>query len=262
MALVAVVDTVDGLSEELQQHYVKKDDGKFYLDVSAAGGFSLEDVTKLKSALSKERESVSKFKEQIRAFDGLDAESARKALAQIEEFKNADPTKKIDEIRKAISAEFMEKHAKEVKALAEEVGTVTSQLENELISSAATKAIAEKKGSVDLLLPHVRSKVKMRKSDNRYFVDVVDERGVPRISTKSNSTDPMTIAELVDEMSKSETFAAAFQGAGAAGSGAAGSSGSRGSNALNVAELYKLPPAERLAAARAQGIVKPQPLGA
>jgi hypothetical protein len=78
----------------------------------------------------------------------------------------------------------------------------------------------------------------------RHQIDVLDERGNVRITTSSNSTDPMGIEELTKEM-KTGKYAFAFKGTQAAGSGAGNAGGVKlPPGAAN------LDPVERLKAAR------------
>ena len=217
MALKAVLESLDGISEELQKEY-KEVDGKFILDVEAAGGLELEDVGKLRTALGKERANVKNLTAQIKKFDGIDLDEAKEALSKVQELKDMDPEKKVQEGIKAREKQLRQQHEKEIKAAQDENVSLTKQLEQHLIKAAATKAIAAQEGSVDLLLPHVISFTKMRKNDQgNFIVEVVDAEGNARVGDSEGN--PMTIPQLVDEMKASDAFAPAFKGTGSTGTG-------------------------------------------
>ena len=62
-----------------------------------------------------------------------------------------------------------------------EIGEMRSALSKHLISDAASRALAEAKGSIDLLLPHVLNQCKVVKEDGgSYRVTVLDAQGDSR----------------------------------------------------------------------------------
>lgn len=78
-----------------------------------------------------------------------------------------------------------------------------------LIDSQATSAIASNKGIPELLLPAIKSRTKVVKSaEGRFSSVVVDADGETRFNGKG---DPMTIAELVIELKDDKTYGRAFE---------------------------------------------------
>jgi len=237
MALAAIIkqEIFDGLKDEIKAEYKKRDDGTFILDVTPTNNFALEDVKGLKDALGSERAAHTEADKKLKAFDGLDIDKAKAALAKVEEMANWKPEDKVKEQIEAIKNQLTEKHQGELGKKEESMKKLTGQLEKVMIEAAAIKAIAENKGSSALLLPHVKSATRMRQTDKgEFMVEVVGEDGNARISPATGSTAPMSITELVAEMKTQETFAPAFEGSGASGSGASGSSGTQVKNGVHI----------------------------
>lgn len=234
-----VIESVDGLPEEVASHYKQRDDdGMFVLDVASKDGLELVNTTGLKSALQKERQQVADLRKKVNAFDGLDATQAREALEQLEKLKNADPSeetqKKLEVLEKQLQDKYdgqhkqlVSKHQQELESVTTRLSSTEKQLEREMIASKAAAAIAKSKGSVELLMPIIRSTTRMVRDEHTgdFRVEVVGKDGLPRLSTKSGSTDPMSIDELVAELKQDSTYGRAFDGTGASGSGAAPSEG-------------------------------------
>jgi len=224
MALKAILDSLEG-AEALKDHYTEKD-GKFYLNVEPVNGFALEDITGLKTALSKERGSRETLERAAAKWKDLDPDKARDALARLAEIADLDPKKEADKIALAkieeLKKQLLDKHSNELKTREDRAATLLRQIESLLIDSAATAALAESKGSVDLLLPHVRSQVRVKEQDGKFSVEVINSEGNTRVN---NAANPMTIAELVAEMKASEKFGRAFEASGQSGGGAKGGGG-------------------------------------
>lgn len=205
-------------------------EGKYVVDVVGVGGFALEDVSGLKSALGSERSLREKAEAAVKSFEGLDAKVVREALAQIEELKQNPVEGRVKAQLEAREKALKEKFDKDLSEKENMAKDLQRQLENHLVNSTATAAIASQKGNVRLLLPHVLSQIKVerdQKSGN-FVAKVVDKDGNPRISLKSGSTENMSIDELVESMRSDDTYMAGFEGTRASGTGAQGSGSGRG----------------------------------
>lgn len=228
--LKAVVEAIDAVPEAVRGFY-KEADGKFILDVEPVDGYALEDVAGLKSTLGKEMTLRKKLEKDVVKFKDIDPDKARDALAKLEELSSIDPTKEADKIAstkfEAAKTQLLEKHNGEIQTREARIGQLTKTVENLLIDQAATVAIAEAKGSIELLIPHVKAHTRVREADGKYFVDVVDKDGNARIGNSKG--DPMTINDFVQELRKSETFGRAFDGSGQSGSGTRPGNGGGGS---------------------------------
>jgi len=219
MALKAILDSLEGLSEDVQKEYKQREDGKFVLDVLSVDGLELDDVSGLKNALGQERAKAKKFADQLKGFEGIDPTKAKNALSKIEEMTNWTPEEKVQEQIKAREAQLIEQHNKDKEGMQSELQSVSKSLEEVLITNAALQAIDSAKGSATLLLPHIQKSTRMRKTeDNKYIAEVVDANGNPRIGDSSGN--PMTIPQFVEELKGKEDFALAFKGSEQTGTGA------------------------------------------
>lgn len=232
MALKAIVDNLDGLSEELTKEYKQREDGKYVLDVTAVDGLELAEVSKLQSALSKERENARKANEQLKNYEGLDSAKAREALKKVEEMATWTPEQKVKEQIEAVKASMLDAHGKEKKALEEKLVRLNKALEEAMIVSVATQALTEQKGSVKLLMPHIRQQTRLRDVEGKLLVEVLGPDGSPRLTGSDGHA--MSISELVTEMKTQNDFASAFEGTGATGSGATGAQPPRTRGGLHI----------------------------
>ena len=240
MALNAVVTDIESVPEEVRSFYKPSEDGtKHILDVQGAEGYELENTSALRSALGKERQSVADLSKRLKTYDGLDPDAARTALSKVEEIASFDPEQKVQEALEQRQKQLLQKHAQEIENVQKERDVLLSELEQNLITSAATKAIANSKGSVDLLLPHVKNQTRMRRLETgQYIAEVVDSAGTPRIGDAQGN--PMTIPQLIEEMKTSEAFMRAFEPSGATGTGATGTTSSAPAVAAPTGSVKKI----------------------
>lgn len=253
MSLKAVVEKLDDAPEAVRSFYQERD-GKFVLAVEEADGFSLENVGGLKSALGKERQSRESLEREIVKFKDIDPDRAREALAKWEEFQSIDPAKEADKIAhtkfEAAKAQLLKSHEEAIKPLSERNQRLSGAVDALTRKQQATAAIAEARGAVELLLPHVLGHTKVKETDaGEFVVEVVDAAGQTRFGTDGN---PMTVKALVEEMRGNETFARAFDGDGHTGSGKqpdkkggtavkASMGGNRSERQAAIAQRFKLP---------------------
>jgi hypothetical protein len=231
MGLKAYLETLDQLPEALKEFYVEKD-GKFILDAEG-----VEDVSGLKSALSKERTArataetkLNASEAKVRAFteagitDPVQTAESLKKLAELSSF---DPNKEAEKIAEtkylAREKQLIQKHQAEVDGAIKKAEKVFVQLKTVMVDAVATKAIADAKGAVELLLPHIQNRARLREDGERFFVEVLDEAGNPKIGDSSGNL--QTIDQLVAEMKASSVFGRAFEASGASGSGGPGDGG-------------------------------------
>lgn len=220
MALKAILESLKDLPEDVAKEYKQREDGKYVLDVTSVDGIELAEVSKLQSALSKERENSRKANEKLKVFEGLDPKKSREALTKVEEMANWTPEQKVKEQIEAVKSQMMDAHGKEKAKLEEKLNNLTSSLEDAMIISVASQELAKEKGSVRLLMPHIRQQTRLREADGRFVVEVMGEDGTPRLTGSDGH--PMSIAELVAEMKTQDDFTSAFEGTGASGTGATG----------------------------------------
>ena len=199
------------LPEGIRGLYEEKD-GAFVLSVDG-----IEDTSGLKSALEKERRARSEYERAARQYQGLGKSPEEIAeLVRAQEDTEKSRLEQKGEWEK-LKNQLLDSHKKELAARDEAVKAMKGTLESYLVDAAATEAIEAAKGIPQLLLPHVKSAVKVIEEDGKYQVRVVGPDGSPRMNAKGEF---LGIKDFVSEMRDSEIFGRAFDGAGTTGGGA------------------------------------------
>lgn len=253
-------DEFSGLPEVLQKEYNEGTDGfagKYILNVTPAEGFTLENTTALKKALQAERTQRESVTKALKAFEGLDASEARKAVEKLQEIGDpanleGDLQKKLEVAQQQIAQKFEKEKAQiigklegDLKALSQDHQSTLAQLQEQMIRNKALQAISANKGRAPLLLPVIERSVRMVKGDDgRYRDEVVGDDGNARLTTKSGSMAPMTIEEFVSELRDSDDYAPAFEGTGAKGSGAESSQSRSGGSTIRLSSTDARNPAK------------------
>ena len=199
-----------GLPEGIRGFYEEKD-GSYVLNVDG-----IEDTAGLKSALEKERKTAKELDKLVRQFQGL-GKSPEEIAELVKSQEDAEKAKLEQKGEwEKLKAQLLESHKKELATRDEAVQEMKGTLESYLVDAAATEAIAAAKGIPQLLLPHVKSAVKVIEEDGKYQVRVVGPDGSPRMNAKGEF---LGIKDFVSEMRESEVFSRAFEGTGTTGSG-------------------------------------------
>lgn len=133
-----------------------------------------------------------------------------KKLKELE--KTVDITKlKGDEAVETLRKQLNETHASAISERDTTITDLTTSLESEMINNAATLAIDAAHGFAALLLPHVKTAMKMVKQDDgTYAVQVIDASGTQRFSIKDGGS-YMKPEELVGTFKSDDAFKAAFK---------------------------------------------------
>jgi hypothetical protein len=241
--LKAIVDSLDGIPEPLQELYTLKD-GRYFLDADG-----VEDVTGLKNAHESEKAARKAAKEesarlaaQLKAFEGIDPAKYKELtdkLAEIDKNKEAAEKEALekkgawDQLHKQLT----EKHSTELAAVQAaldkvtkdkdaRIASITGLLETHLVDAQATSAIAAAKGVPELLLPAMKPFIRVVEKDGEFQVVVLDKAGQPRIA--NGKGEPFTIGAFVTELASDPVYARAFEPSGAGGSGARPGAGTGG----------------------------------
>jgi len=218
MPLKAKITSLDDVHESVQDLYEKDGEG---FKLKAPEGFvaadSVEDVSGLKSALSKERDTArtvgrenKALKDKLAGFDTdkFDALLAAEAAAETTKLQEAGEFEKIKE-------QMVTQHATELSAKDTEIARLTGQLENVQIDSKVVEAISKAGGNVELLKPHVRSRLQLNTDD--FTTQVLEPDGkTPKVDGDGK---PVTIDALVGEMRASDIYSGAFKATDQSGSG-------------------------------------------
>ncbi len=205
------LDSLDAVPDGFRGLYAKGDDGSFIIhsDFSAhVGG--------LTSALDKERKnnkvSGKSLADWLKLGESPDVVATKLTELTDAATKGAEGRTNWDKMRADLEAG----HKVALLAKDREVGTMRGTLERHLVDNVAITALTDVKGSPALLLPHVRSQVKVFADGDNYIVRVVDKDGDPRGDGKGGY---MTIKDLVAEMRASADFGRAFEASGSTGGG-------------------------------------------
>ncbi|WP_315740120.1 hypothetical protein [Bradyrhizobium sp. SZCCHNR1093] len=230
--LKAVVTDINTVDEAHRAFYVEKN-GKFFLNVTPAEGYELDDVKGLKTALGAERNNVAVLKEQLKPYEGLDAGAARTAIERVSAFgeitpdaartavetaerlSKLDPAKEADRIagekfetlKGQLTAQWTLRETElstQVKNANATVESLTGQLQTIMADSQIKSEVAkanpldDARDAVELL---VSKFVKTSMKDGQVSVQVLDTNGNPRIKDVNGT--PFTVADLVAEIRES-----------------------------------------------------------
>lgn len=240
MALKAIISAEEhsALGEGIKSEYVEKD-GKFFLDVAPVEGYALEDVSNLKASLGKERTVREKLEKEVVKFKDLDPDRARAALAELEELKKIDPDKEADKIAntkfEAARAQLLTKHEKELADERARADRYRNKIDELLRDQRATVELAKHKGSIKLLLPHIRNHTRVVEDGDDFKLEVIDASGNVRIGNSKG--EPMSLEDLILEMRNSEEYGRAFEGDGKSGSGKLPGTGLGGTPGLKRSQM-------------------------
>jgi hypothetical protein len=173
-------------------------------------------VNGLTTALEKERKANKEVRAQIAAWKALGdtPEVISQKLTELQEAaaKGKENQPNWDKLKGDLEAGYSKKLSEKDK----EISTMRATVERHLVDNEATLALAEAKGSVALLLPHVKQFTRVIEENGVYVVRVIDKDGDPR---GNHSGGFMTIKDLVAEMKSSDVFGRAFEASGNTGGG-------------------------------------------
>lgn len=244
MSLKQSLETLDGLNEALHQLYTKQEDGRFYLDVDGLPEMSV--------ALKKANKEAAERRKALEKLDGIDPEryAELEKAEQDRATHDAEAKGQWDKLR----VQMAENHQKDLDAERGNSGRYRTALEQHLVDAQATVAIVDAKGVPQLLLPHVKGRVKVIEQDGQFTVQVLDAQGNPMVVDAAGT--PATIKSLVEHMKADPIFGRAFEGSGASGGGAS-SAGTRATGANNMARsaFQSLDPSAQMAHVKAGGLV-------
>lgn len=233
MPLKTKLDSLDDINEALHDLYEKQDDGSYSL-IPPEGFVSaddIEDTAGLKSALQKERDSGKEAMRKLKAtqekFGSIDPEKYQ-AMLDAEAEAETNRLAKAGEWDK-MKEQMSTQHATELAGKDKEIARLRDQIEHVQIDSKVVEAISKSGGNVELLKPHVRSRLQLNTED--FSTIVLDGDGkTPKVDGDGN---PVTIDALIGEMRKSEIYAGAFKASEQSGSGSEPGKGGDGGTGID-----------------------------
>lgn len=135
--------------------------------------------------------------------------------------KGGDVKAQTDKVRQ----EMGQAHAVEIEKLNAKATAMQTQLYTHLVENAATQAIVEAQGVPELLMPFIKTQVRVSEENNKFVVSVIDAAGEPRYSTVTGL--PMSVKDLIAEMKSQEKYGRLFNSEAKPGGGGQPGSGNR-----------------------------------
>jgi hypothetical protein len=176
----------------------------------------------LKKNQAELRRETAAAKAKLAAYEGIDPEEHKKLKSAAEDAERKRLQGEGD--FKQLETQLVTKY----EGALEKERTVSrgyrAAVEKNLIDAAVATELSKHSDNTRILMPHVRSRMKVVEQDGEFFARVVDEAGNVRIG-KGQGSSPMTLSEFVDEMKLDKDFAVAFRGSGSSGGGAVKPSG-------------------------------------
>jgi hypothetical protein len=231
------VDSLEGLDESIAALY-KKDGDSFVLKID--GMPEPEDVSGLKekvNQLLKEKKDEQSAK-QLAVTEA--AEAARLAAA-----KSGD----VD----ALAKSWQEKYDTLQSKYETDTGSLNGAIADLTSGSAATQLAAKLavENSAEVLLPHIKSRLRTELVDGKPRLVVLDKEGRPSAST---------LEDLSQEFQNNKAFAHVIIGSKAQGAGLdKGNGGAIGAKAISRSDFDGLGPAQRMAHVKEGGTITDNP---
>ena len=221
MALKLTVEKLEDVEETLRPLYAEKD-GKFHLGVeglpdTTADKKTIENLRRVEKERGVEIEKWRKL--------GKSQEDIEKAFVRLEELEQLTLEKKGD--FESLKAQLVEKQQEQLKKSDKRAADAEAKAERiererdqERLDNLIKDAISVAKGRVKALMPIVRQFIDTEREGGAVKY-VVKENGVPKLNLEGpRQGEPMTIAELIADLSEQEEYAGNFLGTGSSGGGA------------------------------------------
>jgi len=257
MTIPIYTDDLDAIPESMREHYIADGKKGYVLDALAGGGFSIEKVAGLKSALSAARAEAKDATSKVAAFMGddgelLDASSARAAIDKLAAMgSDADVETKVTAAVQAQVDAMSKKHGKELGVRDDRVAGLTKQISKHILDDALTTSLIDTSdGRTQAINPKVlaaalRDSLKVQEAEGKWEVHVLDDQGNRRISPASGSDDWMSVSELVDE-GRNGDLKPFFRATSVAGTGGIDGRTGEASGSGGVSGISGVSPTERL----------------
>lgn len=241
MALKLTLDSLDGVDAGLVPLYVKTDDGKFKLDA--------EGLDQIQGALKAANKEAADRRVALEKLKGVDPEEYHRLKAEAEERTTKGHLDKgeFEKIKEQMAA----KHLADIQSKDSVITNYRSALEQHLIDAQATAAIAEAKGIPQLLLPHIKGRVKVLEENGQFKVQILNAAGGQMVADAAGT--PATFKHLIDEFKADPIYGRAFEGTGASGGGANQTRTTSNGKPMALSAFNLLSPADRAAHIKAGG---------
>lgn len=207
MALKRILtnEEYNALSAALKGEY-KKEGDNFVLDLDG-----YEDPAELKRAKDREVEAKKKALEDLKETKRLLKEKEDKEAAEAEEREQEKLRKKGD--IEAIENSYKEKLAKAEEARKKEVEAVNAAMMTLTVDNVASAIAAEISTSPEIILPHIKGRLRGEIAEGKAVTRVLDAKGQPTA---------LSLDELKNEFKGNDSFASIIKASDASGGGANG----------------------------------------
>lgn len=221
MALKAVLQNLDGVPDALRSEY-KEHEGKFYLDIEGVDDHHA--IGALRRAKDYEKDEARKAKSKVTDLT-TQLETLQNDLNELR--KNGIPKGDVE----ALETSYKTKYAAKEAELTGKIESLSKSLESHLLDGNAVKIateIAAKPEYIELLLPHIRHRLKLEESEGQSVVRILDKDGKPSASN---------LEDLKKELLGNKAFGAILAGSKATGGGANGGGGGGAPSGKKLSEM-------------------------
>ena len=143
------------------------------------------------------------------------------------------------------------KHLADMQGKDTVITNYRAAVEQLLVDAQATAAIAEAKGIPQLLLPHIKGRVKVLEENGQFKVQILNAAGGQMVADAAGT--PATFKHLIDEFKADPIYGRAFEGTGASGGGANQTRATSTGKPMALSAFNLLSPPERAAHVKAGG---------
>ena len=225
--LIARLDSLDDIEESARGFYREaspQEGGGYVIDVAPSAGWALENVSALKNAYSAEQEKRRVASEEVDTLrTHLERAEAKAERLGKRKHDEPDTQKAIEEAVLAERETWNAKFEDQGKSLGSRIEARDREVygfavENQALASLKRAGATDE--GLDLLMPHVQKRLRMRRdNEDKLHVDVLDGNGNPAVGSTPN--EPATLEHIITSDFKSK-YPSAFKGTEQSGSGAPG----------------------------------------
>jgi DNA-directed RNA polymerase subunit F len=256
MALKPVLETLEGVAEEIQKEYEERDDGKFYLKIDGETVGEAEFKAKIDEFRTnnvKLMKDMEKLTADLKKFEGVDPAKYKQAL---EKLQSIDDQKLIEEGKiTELLATQTERMRGDYEAQIAALKESNAEGKEKFASLEGKFAAAMIDNTIQIAVNSIPHKIREGVMEDiiargrRVFKMDEERRPVARDASGSplfgkDGTTPLSIQEWVEELPKNASHF--FEPSSGGGSGGGAGAGGGGGSGVRKEDLSKLPPAERL----------------
>jgi vacuolar-type H+-ATPase subunit I/STV1 len=213
--LAPVVDSLDALPESVRHAYEQQ--GDRFVFAKEIEVEDLPSVAGMKSTMEKLKRREKELSDTLKNKEGLDPEEVAQMRSELETLRASKGNDKT-EMDRAI-ATMKQNHEKELRIREDKIGSLNGKLQNREKDGQISEALAKYKpsdvGAHKALNRLLRDMLNVVEEDGELVTQVLDDKGKLRYSKKTG--EPMTTAELVEEMASGDEYKSMFAGTGLSG---------------------------------------------